>query len=74
MRLPRVWPYCTGAAPREVELFHGTSTTPPHVIYGGQEGFDMRRCTAGRYIITWNAVAQAPRFFDNVDDGHARLL
>ena len=77
MRLPRVWPYCTGAAPREVELFHGTSTTPPHVIYGGQEGFDMRRCTAvwgvASYFAEQAAYSNAKYVFVN-DDGEREIL
>jgi poly [ADP-ribose] polymerase 10/14/15 len=31
----------------EMELFHGTRTTPPNEIYNGEYGFDMTYCTSG---------------------------
>ena len=33
----------------EMELFHGTSSTPPEEIYMSEEGFDMRFCSKGMW-------------------------
>ena len=33
----------------EMELFHGTSSTPPEDIYMSEEGFDMRFCSKGMW-------------------------
>ena len=40
-----------GQPAREEELFHGTGSTPPQLIFNGQEGFDMRFSTAGLWGI-----------------------
>eukprot|EP00900_Chrysochromulina_parva_P001217 jgi/Chrpa1/11096/Chrysochromulina_OHIO_Genome00022610-RA len=40
-----------GERPMVQELFHGTGSTPPHEIYSGQEGFDMRFCNQGMWGI-----------------------
>jgi hypothetical protein len=31
-----------GQDSKELSLWHGTNTTPPNMIYEGEEGFDMR--------------------------------
>ncbi len=36
-----------GGIANEMELFHGTRSTPPEMIYNGEEGFDMRYSNLG---------------------------
>lgn len=36
-----------GGIANEMELFHGTKSTPPVLIYNGEEGFDMRYSNLG---------------------------
>ena len=40
-------------------MFHGTAQTPPHMIYNGQEGFDMRFCNKGMWGIASYFAEQA---------------
>ena len=54
-----------GERPMVQELFHGTGKTPPHTIYNGQEGFDMRFCDQGLWgIASYFAVEAA---YSNTD-------
>ena len=54
-----------GERPTVQELFHGTGRTPPHMIYNGQEGFDMRFCDQGMWgIASYFAVEAA---YSNTD-------
>ena len=40
-------------------MFHGSRATAPHLIYNGQEGFDMRFCTSGCWGIASYFAANA---------------
>jgi hypothetical protein len=54
-----------GERPTVQDLFHGTGRTPPHMIYNGQEGFDMRFCDQGMWgIASYFAVEAA---YSNTD-------
>ena len=48
-----------GVAPCEETLFHGTGKTPPHYIFNGDVGFDMRFCSAGMWGIANYFAAEA---------------
>ena len=54
-----------GVEPVEKELWHGTGATPPHMIFNGQEGFDMRFCQSGLWGIASYFAEQAS--YSNAD-------
>jgi hypothetical protein len=68
-----------GERPTVQELFHGTGRTPPHMIYNGQEGFDMRFCDQGlwgkaSYFAVEAAYSNTDKYCYKNERGERELL
>jgi len=60
-----------GGFANEMELFHGSRGTPPHEIYNGEEGFDMRFSAPGMWGLGIY-FASSPRYSKNYAHPTAR--
>ena len=68
-----------GQESKELSLWHGTNTTPPKMVYEGEEGFDMRFAKdgargVGNYFAIHSSYSANARYVHVQPDGKKGLF